>query len=100
MMWMNEEKDNAQTDEITQSEEKEDEQNNVQDEAPVPMTFEEMLITCEEQVNSSHDEDKIKLTTWDITVTPATQDIEQDMDCHKDSQRISRDRREQEEQRR
>ena len=64
------------------------------------MTFEEMLIRCEEQVNSSHDADKTKLTTWDITVTPATQDIEQDMDCHKDSQRISKDRREQEEQRR
>ena len=36
--------------------------------------------------------------TWDITVTPATQDIEQDMNHDQDSQRISRDRREQEEQ--
>ena len=85
---------------MTQSEEKEDEQNNVQDDAQVPMTFEEMLIRCEEQVDSSHDADKIKLMTWDITVTPVTQDIEQDMDHHEDSQRISRDRREQEEQRR
>ena len=36
--------------------------------------------------------------TWDISVTPVTQDIEQDMDHDEDSQRISRDRREQEEQ--
>ena len=64
------------------------------------MTFEEMLLRCEEQVDSSHDSKKIKLMTWDITVTPATQDIEPDMDHDKDSQRISRDRREQEEQRR
>ena len=62
------------------------------------MTFEEMLIRCEEQVNSSHDSDKIKLMTWDITVTPATQDIEQDVNHDQDSQRISRDRTEQEEQ--
>ena len=61
--------------------------------------FEEMLIRCEEQVDSSCDTDKIQLTTWDVAVTPATQDIEQDMDHHEDSQRISRDRREQEEQR-
>ena len=54
------------------------------------MAFEEMLIRCEEQVDSSCDSDKIKLMTWDITVTPVTQDIE----------RISRDRREQEERRR
>ena len=59
-----------------------------------------MLIRCEEQVDSSHDSDKIKLMTWDITVTPVTQDIEQDMDHDEDSQRIIRDRREQEEQRR
>ena len=64
------------------------------------MTFEEMLIRCEEQVDSSCDSDKIKLMTWDITVTPVTQDIEQDMDHDEDSQRINRDRREQEEQRR
>ena len=64
MMCMVEEKDSAQTDEISQSEEKEDEQNNVQDDGHVPMTFEEMLIRCEEQVKSSHDSDKIKLTTW------------------------------------
>ena len=98
MICMNEEKDNAQTEEVTQSEEKEDEQNNVQDDAQVPMSFEEMLIRCEEQVDSSCDSDKIKLMTWDISVTPVTQDIEQDMDHDEDSQRISRDRREQEEQ--
>ena len=62
------------------------------------MTFEEMLIRCEEQVNSSCDLDTIKLMTWDITVTPATQDREKDMNHDQDSQRISRDRREQEEQ--
>ena len=94
------EKTNACTEEVTQSEEKEDEQNNVQDDAQVPMTFEEMLLRCEEQLDSSHDSKKIKLMTWDITVTPVTQDIEPDMDCDEDSQRISRDRREQEEQRR
>ena len=33
-------------------------------------------------------------------MTPVTQDIEPDVDCDEDSQRISRDRREQEEQRR
>ena len=64
------------------------------------MTFEEMLLRCEEQVDSSHDSKKRKLMTWDITVTPATQDIEPDMDHDEDSQRISRNRREQEEQRR
>ena len=100
MICMNEEKDNARTGDVTQSEEKEDEQNNVQDDAQVPMTFEEMLLRCEEQVDSSCDSDKIKLTTWDKTVTPVTQDIEPDVDCDEDSQRISRDRREQEEQRR
>ena len=100
MICMNEEKDSTQTEEVTQSEEKEDEQNNVQDDAQVPMTFDEMLLRCKEQVDSSHDSKKIKLMTWDITVTPATQDIEQDMYHDKDSQRISRDRREQEEQRR
>ena len=83
----------------TKSEEKEDEQTNFQDDAQVPMTFEEMLLRCEEQVDSSCDSEKIKLMTWDITVTPATQDIESDMDHDKDSQRISRNRREQEEQR-
>ena len=62
------------------------------------MTFEEMLIRCEEQVDSSRDSDKIKLMTWDITVTPLTQDIEQDINRDQDSKRISRDRREQEEQ--
>ena len=64
------------------------------------MTFEEMLLRCEEQVDSSCDSKNIKLMMWDITVTPVTQDIEPDMDCDKDSQRISRDRKEQEEQRR
>ena len=64
------------------------------------MAFEEMLIRCEEQVDSSCDSDKIKLMTWDITVTPVTQDIEQAMYHDEDSQRISRDRREQEERRR
>ena len=81
MICMNEEKDNARTEEVTQSEEKGDERNNVQDDVQVPMTFEEMLIRCEKQVDSSHASDKIKLMTWAITVTPATQDIEQDMDC-------------------
>ena len=98
MMCMNEEKYNAQRDEITQNEEKEDKQNNVHDDAQVPMTFEKKLIRCEEQVNSSHDSDKIKLTTWHTTLTPATQDIEQDMNRDEDSERICRDRREQEEQ--
>ena len=59
-----------------------------------------MLLRCEEQVYSSHDSKKIKFMTWDITVTPATQDIEPNVDHGKDSQRISRDRREHEEQRR
>ena len=44
MICMNEEKDNARTEEVTQSEEKADKQNNVQDDAQVPMTFEEMLL--------------------------------------------------------
>ena len=44
------------------------------------MTFEEMLLRCEEQVDSSHDSKKRKLVTWDIIVTPVTQDIEPDMD--------------------
>ena len=100
MICMNEEEDNAQTEEVPQSEEKEDKQNNVQDDAQVPMTFEEILLRCEEQVDSLCDSKKIKLMTWDITVTPVTQDIEPDVDHDKDSQRISRDRREQEEQRR
>ena len=39
MIYMIEEEDNAQTEELTQSEEKEDEQNNVQDDVQVPMTF-------------------------------------------------------------
>ena len=95
MICMNEEKDNAQTEEVTQSEEIEDEQSNVEEDAQVPITFEQMLLRCEEQVDSSCDSEKIKLTTWDITVTPATQDIEPDMDHDEDSQRISRDRREQ-----
>ena len=59
------------------------------------MTFEEMILRCEEQVDSSHDSKKIKLMTWDTTVTPVTQDIEPDVDCDEDSQRLSRDRREQ-----
>ena len=79
MMFMNEEKDKSQTEEGTQSEEKEDKQNNVQDDAQVPMTSLEMSIGCEEQVDSSCDSDKMKLMMWDITVTPATQDIEQDI---------------------
>ena len=64
------------------------------------MTFEEMLLRWEEQVDSSHDSNKIKLTAWDITVTPVTQDIEPNVDRGIDSQRISRERREYEEQRR
>ena len=91
MISMDEENDNAQTEEVIQSEEKEDEQNNVQDDA---LTFEEMLLRCEEQVYSSCDSKKIKLATWDITATPVTQDLGPNMDCDKDSQRISRDRRE------
>ena len=97
---MDEEKDNDQTEEVIQSEEKEDEQNNVQDDAQVPMTFEEMLLRCEEQVDSSCDSKKIKLVTWDITVKPVTQDIKPKMDHDKEFQRISRDRKEHEEQRR
>ena len=54
------------------------------------MTFEEMLIRCEEQVDSSCDADKIQLTTWDVTVTPATQDIEQDMDHQKRTRRTKK----------
>ena len=42
-----------------------------------------MLLRCEEQVDSSCDSEKIELTTWDITVTPVTQDIEPDMDREK-----------------
>ena len=72
MIFMDEEKDNAQTAEATQSEEKEDEQNNVQDDAQVPLTFEEMLLRCEEQIHSSHDPMKIKFATWDVTVTSVT----------------------------
>ena len=100
MICMDEEKENAQTEEVKQSEKKEDEQNNVQDDAQVPMTFEEMLLRCEEQVDSSHDPMKIQLATWDVTVTPATQDIEPNMDHDKEFQRTSGDRKEHEEQRR
>ena len=65
MICMDEEKENAKTEEETHSEEKEeqseeDEQNNVQDDAQVPMTFEKMLFRCEEQIDSSHDPMKIK----------------------------------------
>ena len=63
MICMDEEKDNAQTAEAAQSEEKEDEQNNVQDDAQVPMTFEEMLLRCEEKVDSSCDPIKEKFAT-------------------------------------
>ena len=38
--------------------------------------------------------------TWDVTVTPATQYIEPNMDCDKEFQRTNRDRKEHEEQRR
>ena len=48
MIYMNEEKDNARTEEVRQSEEKQDKQNNVQDDAQLPMTFEERLLRCEE----------------------------------------------------
>ena len=41
MIYINEEKDNARTEEVRQSEEKQDKLNNVQDDAQVPMTFEE-----------------------------------------------------------
>ena len=97
---IDEEKENAQTEEVTQSEEKEDEQNNIQDDAQVPMTFEEMLLRCEEQVDSSCDPKKIKFGTWDVTVTPVTQDIEPNMNCDEEFQRTIRDRKEHEEQRR
>ena len=100
MICMDEEKENAQTAEATQSEEKEDEQNNVQDDDQIPMTFEEMLSRCEEQVDSSHDPMKIKFATWDVTVTPVTQDIEPNVNHDKEFQRTSRDRKEHEEQRR
>ena len=102
MICMDEETDkhNAETEEVIQSEEKEDEPNHVQDDAQVPMTYEEMLLRCEEQVDSSCDSKKLKLATWDITVTPVTQDIESNVDRDKEFQRISRDRREHEEQRR
>ena len=64
------------------------------------MIFEETLLRCEEQVDSSHDSKKIKLVTWDITVTPVTQDIDPNVDHDKELQRISRDRKDHEEQRR
>ena len=49
MMCMDEEKDNAKTGEVRESEEREEqseegEQNNVQEDAQVPMTFEENVI--------------------------------------------------------
>ena len=55
MICMDEEKDNAQTAEATQSEEKEeqseeDEQHNVQDDAEVPMTLEEKILRCENKI--------------------------------------------------
>ena len=100
MICMDEEKENAQTAESTQSEEKEDEQNNVQDDAHVPMTFEEMLLRCEEQINSSCNPMKIKFATCDVTMTPPTQQLEPNMDHDKEFQRTSRDRKEHEEQRR
>ena len=37
------------------------------------MTFEEMLLRCEEQVDSSCDPMKIKFATWDVTMTHVTQ---------------------------
>ena len=64
------------------------------------MTFEEMLLRCEEQVDSSRDPMEIKLVTWDVIVTPVTQDIESHVDCDNEFQRTSRDRKEYEEQRR
>ena len=100
MICMDEEKENAQTEEATQNEEKEDEQNNVQDDAQVTITFEEMLLRCEEQVDSSCDPKKIKSATWDVTVTPVTQDIEPNENHDKEFQRTSRDKKEHEEQRR
>ena len=64
------------------------------------MTFEETLLRCEEKIDSSHDPMKIKFATWDVTVTPATQHIEPNMDHDDEFQRTSRDRKEHEEQRR
>ena len=86
MICMDEEKENALTEEVTQNEEKEDEQNNVQDDAQVPTTFEEMLLRCEEQVDSSCDPKKIKFVTRDVTVTPVTQDIEPNMNHYEEFQ--------------
>ena len=68
MMCMDEEKDNAETAEEKQSYKKEeqseeDDQYNLQEDAQVPMTFEEMLSRCEEQTDSAHDPIKIKSET-------------------------------------
>ena len=64
------------------------------------MTLEGMLLRCEEQIDSSHDPMEIKFATWDVTMTPVTQHIEPKADCDEEFQRTSRDRKEDEEQRR
>ena len=71
---------------------------NNQDDAQVPMTFEEMLSRCEEQTDSPHDPVKIRLETWDVIMRHVTQQIEPNMDHDEEFQRTSRDRKEDEEQ--
>ena len=100
---MDEEKDNAKTAEIKESEEREEqleegEQNHVQEDAQVPSIFEEMLSRCEEQTDSAHDPMKTKFETWDVTMTHMTQHIEPNVDRDKEFQRTSRDSKEDEEQ--
>ena len=85
MMCMDEEKDNAKTAEEKESEEREEqpeegEPHNVQEGAQVPMTFEEMLSRCEEQIQSAHDSTKIKFETWDVTMRCAAEHMEPNMD--------------------
>ena len=84
MMCMDEEKDNAKTAEEKESEEREEqpeegEPHNVQEGAQVPMTFEEMLSRCEEQIQSAHDSTKIKFETWDVTMRCAAEHMEPNM---------------------
>ena len=103
MMCMDEEKDNAKTAEVKESEERkeqseEGEQHNVQEGAQVPITFEEMLSRREEQTESAHDPIKIKFETWDVTMRCVTHDMEPNMDRDEELQRTSRDIKEDEEQ--
>ena len=64
MMHTDEEKDNAKPAEEKESEEREEqpeggEQHNVQEDAQVPMTFNEMLSRCKKQTESAHDSTRI-----------------------------------------